>query len=84
MDPWLATETQTPFRYWEAPRRVIDRVGRDDVDVYVAVLQRVDRSIEPEIVVHQLHADEPIKSAAAARQLALALIEAADELDSLT
>ena len=52
--------------------------------MYVAVLQRVDRSIEPEIVVHQLHADEPIKSAAAARQLALALIEAADELDSLT
>jgi hypothetical protein len=41
-------------------------------------------SIEPEIVVHRLHADQPIKCVAAARQLARAIMAAANEIDGLT
>jgi hypothetical protein len=51
------------------------------IEVFVAGLRRTDGSIDPEIVVHQLHADEPLKSAATARQPARALIDAADEID---
>ena len=40
--------------------------------------------LEPGIVVHRLHADQPIKCVAAARQLARAIMAAANEIDGLT
>ena len=51
---------------------------------FVAGTQYADGSIAPEVVVHELHADEPIKSSATARQLARALMAAADDFDRLT
>ncbi len=47
--------------------------------MYVSGLQRPNGSADPEIVVHQLHADESLTSAAAARQLVRAIMASADE-----
>jgi hypothetical protein len=44
--------------------RSIERDGRDDISVYMAGTQHADSTADRETVVHQLHADEPIKSAA--------------------
>jgi len=48
--------------------------------VYIGGTQRTDGSVQREIVVHPLHADEPT-TAAQARQLARALRAAANEAD---
>jgi hypothetical protein len=48
--------------------------------VYIAGTQELDGTVEREIVVHQLHADDPIMPQQA-RQLASALVAAADEID---
>jgi hypothetical protein len=58
--------------------------GRDDMLMGFTAIQVSDGSIEPEIVVHRLHADQPIKCVAAARQLARAIMAAANEIDGLT
>jgi hypothetical protein len=71
----------TPFRYWEAPHRVIDPTLR----VFVAGVQRPDGSIEPEIVAQHERIDfPPIMSAATARQFARAVMAAADEMEAMS
>jgi hypothetical protein len=70
----------TPRRWAQRPDR-----GAEPIQVYIAGAQTPDGSLEPiEIVVHQLHADEPIMGAATARQLARALMAAADDFDRIT
>ncbi len=84
---WHDADTASAARYFEGAHRAIerrtDRNQDDDIEVYVAGLQRPDGVVEREIVVHQLHADYPI-TAGQARQLARALMAAADELDRMT
>ena len=75
---WL-DDSPEPFRYFEGSRHVIERDERsEDIHVYVAGIQYVDGRVQREIVVHQLHADEPLRTLAQARQLADAINAAAD------
>jgi hypothetical protein len=79
--------TDSCYRSFEGRHRVIERLNdahnREPIEVYFARMQFPDGSIKPEIVVHQSHADDPIHSTATARQLARAIMEAADEMDKL-
>jgi hypothetical protein len=88
VEDWVDVGTDSPSRYFEGLHRVVERGAPDPgepIHVYIAGAQTPDGRLEPiEIVVHQLHADEPIMSAATARQLARALIAAADGFDGLT
>lgn len=66
--------------------RVIDRqdapyASASDIHVYVRGWHHVDGSVEREIVVQDLHADDGL-TVAHARQLARALIAAADEAEA--
>jgi hypothetical protein len=80
---WADADTPDPFRLFEASRRVVV-VGtlRYDSEVEVATegTQHADGAVEREIKVHQLHGDD-VLTAQQARELAVALVEAADELD---
>jgi hypothetical protein len=51
--------------------------------VYIAGTQKLDGTVKRGIVVHQLHADDPM-TPQQARQLARALIAAADDVDRWT
>jgi hypothetical protein len=88
VEDWFDLDDPPAGRYWACRNRVVDRLGDTHKDepicVYVAGMQYAAGSIAPEIVVHELHADEPIKSSATARQLARALMAAADDFDRLT
>jgi hypothetical protein len=82
--------TYTATRYFEGPNREVEwppssgyRPGKA-IQVFVAGIQHADGRIDPELVVHQLHSDYPIKDSGAARQLARAIIAAADDFDRLT
>jgi hypothetical protein len=77
----------SPSRYFEGPDRVVEhRVGRaaEPVHVYIAGLQYVDGPLSREIVVHHLRADDAIRNSAIARQLARAIMAAADDFDRMT
>ena len=86
-DDWIDVGGDSPLRYFECRRRIIARRDPDDeladIEVYVAGMQRTDGSADPEICVHQLHGNMPIQSVATARELARALMQAADEYDRL-
>jgi hypothetical protein len=81
---WPDLGSPNAFRYFEGSRQVVDRRkdlrGSQDILVYIAGTQELDGTVEREIVVHQLHADDPIMPQQA-RQLASALVAAADEID---
>jgi hypothetical protein len=80
---WDDTQTLTPFRYFVGSSRVVDRPHHDtDIDVYLAGIQDHDGSASREIVVHELHADEPM-TIAQARQLAQALTELVAEAETM-
>lgn len=71
--------------FYEA-KRVIDRSdapypSAQDVTVYVRGWQRLDGSVEREIVVHELHADDGL-TVAHARQVWRALGAAIDEAEA--
>jgi hypothetical protein len=76
------------FRYFEGRRWVIDQDRNAQfvtpaVEVNMAGTQQPDGTIDERYVhVHQLHSDDAI-TAAQARQLARALIAAADQVDTL-
>jgi hypothetical protein len=84
---WHDLHSLNAFRYFEGAHRVVDRrddlPSSQDVLVYIAGTQALDGTVEREIVVHQLHADEPI-TPQQARQLARALVAAADDIDRWT
>jgi hypothetical protein len=89
VEDWVDIGSDSPSRYFEGLHRIVERRGPDrgakPIHVYIAGAQTPDGRLEPiEIVVHQLHADEPIMSAATARQLARALMAAADDFDRIT
>lgn len=69
------------WRYFEGSSWIIER-DNDDIEVKIRGLQHADRHVDREIAVGPLHPDIPI-SAAQARQLARALIAAADELERM-
>jgi hypothetical protein len=84
---WQDAGTPNAFRYFEGSRwvvdRRVDRARSEDIEVYVAGTQEPDGTVVRDIVVHQLHSDDPIMPRQA-RQLARALIAAADEIDRWT
>jgi hypothetical protein len=89
VDDWCDS-TNSATRYFEGPQREVewppsagDRPGKA-IQVFVAGIQYADGRIDPDLVVHQLHSDYPLKDAGAARQLARAIMAAADEFDRLT
>jgi hypothetical protein len=65
-------------------RRVIDRrPDRDQhIDIYIAGAQHHDRSVSHDIVVHELHADQPL-TIDQARLLAAALSELVAEAETM-
>ncbi|MDO2354655.1 hypothetical protein [Mycobacterium avium] len=79
------TTTNAVDHHFHGPHRVIDRhddpYNAPDVEVYIRGWQRLDGSVEREIVVHDLHADHAL-TVSHARQLARALIAAADEAEA--
>jgi hypothetical protein len=81
---WQDLGSPNAFRYFEGEHRVVDRredlPSSQDVLVYIAGTQALDGTVEREIVVHQLHADHPI-TPQQARQVARALVAAADDID---
>jgi hypothetical protein len=84
VDDWMDTGTPaSPFRYFEGTRWLVDRNNRDeDIDLYIAGIQHTDGSVSREIVVHELHADEPM-TIEQARQLAQALTELVAEAETV-
>jgi hypothetical protein len=83
---WEDANTPHAFRYFEGTHWFIERTDRwshEPIEVYMAGLQRPDGSIEPQIVVHEMHADYPITSIATARELVRCLTAAIGEWESL-
>ncbi len=84
---WEDPGTPNAYRYFEGRRWVVDRrddrASSEEIEVYVAGTQAPDVTVAREVVVHELHADDAI-TPTQARQLARALIAAADEVDELT
>jgi len=79
---WADLGTDTPTRYFETVRAVIP-CTHGDVAVYVCGIQHADGTVPPEIVVKQMDEGAPV-TAAQARQIARALIAAADAADELS
>lgn len=79
----MTTTNPTEPVYVEGPRTIIATNNAGDVAVFAAGLRYADRSLVPEICVNQLHADCPI-TAAEARQIARAMMAAADIVDRMT
>ena len=97
VDEWADPDTSAAYRVFQACRHVIPAVPADrhgsrpwseDIEVCVSGTQNGDGRIERQIIVNQLHPDNPI-TIEQARQLAAALLEAtraaeaADEIDGL-
>lgn len=83
IEDWDDADTPEPFRFFDGSRWGVDRPHRDsDLEVRVSGLQYHDGRIVRDIVVHELHADEPI-TIEQARRLAAALIAAADEVEQM-
>jgi hypothetical protein len=88
LDEWVDADTDAPYRCFRACGRVVpaDDSGnrpRKGIEVYVSGLQRPDGTVERDIVVHQLHADNPI-TLQQARLLGEALIAAVDDAAQIT
>lgn len=79
---WCDELKATPFRYFEGKRHHVER-GDRPVVVYIDGIQRCDGTVDCGVVVHELRFDDPI-TAAQARQIARALIAAADVVDRMT
>jgi hypothetical protein len=80
---WDDFQTPTPFRYFVGSSRVVDRPGHgEDIEIRIDGTQHHDGSVTRDIVVHQLHADEPI-TIKQARRLAAALTELVDEAETM-
>jgi hypothetical protein len=81
---WHDLHSPNAFRYFEGSRWAVDRredlPSSEDIDVYIRGTQELDGTVHREIVVHQLHSDDPI-TPGQARQLARALIAAVAEID---
>ncbi|GAB4672267.1 hypothetical protein [Mycobacterium avium] len=82
---WADAGTPQAHRNFHGTRRVIDRrddpYNAPDIEVYVRGWQHLDGSVDREIVGHELNSDEGL-TVAHARQLARALIAAADEAEA--
>lgn len=63
---WQDGSSPNAFRYFEGSRWVVDRHEDLPVEVYIASIQELDGTVKREIVVHQLHADDPINGRAGA------------------
>ncbi|WP_374023928.1 hypothetical protein [Mycobacterium sp. HNNTM2301] len=82
----VTTTTNAVDHHFQGPERVIDRSdapysSAQDITVSVRGWQRPDGAVEREIVVDQLHSDDGL-TVAHARQVARALIAAADEVEA--
>jgi hypothetical protein len=88
VDDWCDS-TDTASRYFEGRNREVQWPSKSRccpnkaIEVFVSGIQHADGRIDPEIVVHQLHSDYPIRDAGAARQLARAIMATADDFDRL-
>jgi hypothetical protein len=89
VDDWCDS-TDSATRYFEGRTIEVDwppssrcHPGKA-IQVFVAGIQYADGRIDPKFVVHQLHSNYLLKDAGAARQLARAIMAAADEFDRLT
>ena len=79
VDDWTDLDTDTPFRYFEGARRTIDRQHRDtDIEVYISGAQHRDGSATHDVVVHELHHDDPL-TIEEARQLAAVITDVVAE-----
>jgi hypothetical protein len=83
VDEWDDLDTDTPSRYFRGQQRIIERPDRDeDIEVRIDGIQHIDGSVQREIVVHELHHNEPI-TVEQARHLAIVLSQAADEVERM-
>jgi hypothetical protein len=83
---WIDVNSDSPSRYFEGTRRVVD--CRDErLEVCADGIQRADGSVEGAITVNgdsSMFERLILASSAEARELAFALMAAADEYDRLT
>ena len=84
--PWADVNTPVPLRAYDGKCWVVENRTRNghEANVYVCIagVQRPDGRVERHIIVDELGARDPL-TAAEARQLARALIAAADDVDRL-
>jgi hypothetical protein len=83
VDDWADLNTSTPTRYFEAAHAHVPVAHGDVVQIFIAGFQHADSTVTPQVVVHQLHSDDPITSTQA-RHIARALMNAADVIDRRT
>jgi hypothetical protein len=80
---WIDLDTPTPFRFFEGSRRLVERPDRGNADVWIIGVQHADGAARDiDVVLRMPYHDESL-TVVQARQLAAALLAAADEADEM-